>query len=107
MGSQSNTRTLFTKYLAVLTSIVLAVSICLPAAALAAQPNVDVDNHTLDQGQSISGVQLLSGITIDGVDAPQPGHALDSEAHVKSEQGVEWDIPVLWVDSNLQLTTQA
>ena len=107
MGFQINVRSLLSKYLAVLTSFVLAVTLCLPTAALAAQPNVDLENHTLDQGQSESNTQLLNGLTIDGVDAPAPGHELDNEAHVTSEQGVSWDIPVLWLSSNLQLVTQA
>ncbi|MBQ9004618.1 MAG: hypothetical protein IJ087_22510, partial [Eggerthellaceae bacterium] len=51
--------------------------------------------------------QTASGITIDGVEAPQAGKALDDTANVTTTEGATWDIPVLWVGSNMQLATTA
>ena len=92
---------------AILVSLALALMVCLPVSAQAAQPPVNVENHTLGQGQAASDVRMLSGLSIDGVDAPQPGVPLDDAARVSSDQGVEWDIPVLWIDANLQLASFA
>ncbi len=107
MVLRSNICRLSRKAIAVIAAVALAASLCLPVVAWAAQPNVSLENRTLDRGQSASDVHFLSGLVIDGVDAPRAGEALDDTAHVTSDQGFEWDIPVLWVDANLQLATQS
>lgn len=94
-------KTVFRKALSALMSIVLISALSLPATALAAQPEVQVDNHAAANGK------VVSGIVIDGVDAPVVGDALDGDAVVSTAEGEMWDIPVLWVDTNLQLTTVA
>ncbi len=81
-------------------SITLVAAFALPATALAAQPEVQVENHT-------TGMQTVSKLSIDGVEAPEAGKPLDDKATVSTTEGVTWDIPVLWISNNLQLATEA
>lgn len=79
----------------------LALAFAFPAAAFAAQTDVQVENHTA------AGAQTVSGLFIDAVDASETGKALDEKAIVSTAEGVTWDIPVLWIDDDLQLATEA
>ena len=88
--------------LSVLLSFVLATSFAFPVAAFASEKEIQVDNHSAAQQAT-----LVSDVTIDGVSAPQPGEALDDTATVTTAEGETWDIPVLWLNSNLQVVTQA
>lgn len=63
---------------------------------------MQVENHASANGQA-----TVSNISIDGVDAPVVGTALDDTATVSTAEGETWDIPVLWIDNNLQLATLA
>ncbi|MBR3316791.1 MAG: hypothetical protein IKG21_03065 [Atopobiaceae bacterium] len=83
-------------------SAVMALSVCMPAPALALLANVEVENHSQGNGGS-----TVSGLVIDGVSAPAAGQELDGDAVVTSAEGATWDIPVLWVSDDLQLATQA
>ncbi len=89
------------RILSVLVSFTLVAAFALPVPALAAQPQVEVDNH------SASDQMVVSGISIDGVEAPAAGTQLDDSAAVTTAEGEQWDIPVLWIDDSLQLATQA
>lgn len=90
------------KALSVFMSIVLACAVAVPTAAFAAQPEVQIENHT--NGNALT---VVSGITIDGVDAPVVGSRLDDTAVVKTAEGETWDVAVLWVDDTLQVATEA
>ncbi|MDO4850879.1 MAG: hypothetical protein Q4A93_03365 [Actinomycetota bacterium] len=103
---------------------------CLPMAAFATQSEVRMEGH----GAASAPVTSVSALTIGGVEAPKPGDILDDTATVTSvveqdsdshtvpevsrpgspshpvtisDEGASWEIPVLWVDPSLQLTTQA
>ena len=47
---------------------------------------------------------VLTEIEITGPDAPEAGKKLDDEADVKSAEGKEWTIPVIWVNNNTVVT---
>ncbi len=94
-------KTTANRTLSLLMSLILVAAFALPVPALAAQPRVEIENHTA------GGQKAASGITIDGVDAPTPGKALDNMAQASTAEGDTWDIPVLWIDDNLQLATEA
>ena len=85
--------------LSVLLSMVLALQLVLPGAALAEQREVELDNHTHETDQA----SLVSGIRIDGVDKPALGVNLDTTAAVSAAEGPTWEIPVLWVRDDLQM----
>jgi len=92
----------FSNIVSAAVAFLLAFAFALPATALAVQTKVEVDNHALAGDQP-----TLSGLAIDDVTAPSPGDTLDSTAKVTSAEGVEWEIPVLWVADNLELATEA
>ncbi len=87
-------------------SFVLTLALVLPALsptlAWAAESEVEVENHTLSQGQKV-----VSGLTIDDVDEPKAGEPLDDKAVVRTSEEDTWEIPVLWVSDDLELATQA
>ncbi len=83
-------------------AIVMALAFAMPASAAAEQLEVNVESHT-----NANGLETLSGLAIDGVDAPNPGTPLDDKALVSSNERAEWEIPVLWVADNLELSTEA
>lgn len=89
------------RILALVASLALVAAFALPATALAAQSEVEVENHTA------AGQTAISGISIDGVDAPAAGQPLDDEATVTTAEGETWGIPVLWIGDDLQLATEA
>ena len=93
---------LFSRFLPTVVAIVLVFAFAIPATALAAQTEVEVDNHLLAGDQ-----ETLSEIFIYDVDTPEPGTALDSTAKVSSAEDVEWEIPVLWIADNSELSTEA
>ena len=96
------THSLFTRVLSTVVAFVLVTAFAMPATALAVQTEVEVDNHALAGDQP-----TVSGLVIDDVAAPNPGDTLDNTAKVTSAEGVEWEIPVLWVADNLELATDA
>ena len=49
-------------------------------------------------GEGDSAAVAVSGLRITDVDAPVPGVPLDTSAAVTSVEGVQWEIPVMWVD---------
>ena len=49
----------------------------------------------------------MSNVHIDGVRAPQVGAKLDDNARVKADPDATWDIPVLWVSSDLTIVNDA
>ena len=87
-------------------SLVLTLALVLPAlspvVAWAAETEVEVENHTISQGQ-----KEVSGLTIDEVDEPKAGEPLDDKAVVRTAEEDTWEIPVLWVSDDLELSTQA
>ena len=96
------THSLFSRVLSTVVAFVLVAAFAMPATALAVQTEVEVDNHALAGDQP-----TVSGLVIDDVAAPNPGDTLDNTAKVTSAEGVEWEIPVLWVADNLELATEA
>ncbi len=96
------THSLFSRVLSIVVAFVLVTAFAMPATALAVQTEVEVDNHALAGDQP-----TVSGLVIDDVAAPNPGDTLDNTAKVTSAEGVEWEIPVLWVADNLELATDA
>ena len=90
------------RIVSVVVALVLVSALSVPVAAFAAQTEVTVDNHTLAGDQP-----TVSGLVIDDVAVPTPGDTLDSTAKVTSVEGTEWEIPVLWVADNLELSTEA
>ena len=62
------------RVLSLLVSFILVAAFALPASALAAQPQVEVENHT-GAGQT-----AVSDISIDGVDAPAPAQEANGYA---------------------------
>ncbi len=96
------THSRLSKIVSAVVSFALVFAFALPAPALAVQTEVEVDNYALAGDQA-----TVSGIVIDDVAAPNPGDALDSTAKVTSAEGVQWDVPVLWVADNLELATEA
>lgn len=89
--------------LALLLSAALASQNVLPQAAYAQQADVAMQNHTSSSTQS----KTVSGLRIDDVEKPQAGKELDGTARVTAAEGDTWEIPVLWVGDNMQLSTFA
>ncbi len=118
------------RMLGVILACAMTMTCCLPMAAFATQSEVRVE------GQAVASAPAMrvSTLTIGDVEAPKPGDILDDTAIVTSvveqdsdphtipetsqpgspshpvtisDEGASWEIPVLWVDPSLQLTTQA
>ena len=87
------------KLLAFLLTLVLTLQGILPSPALAEQRAVELDNHTAQS----DGTTAIFDITIDGVDAPTAGAALDNTATVTAAGDITWEIPVIWVRDDLQI----
>lgn len=83
------------------TSVTLALTLqgILPFVALATERTVELDNHTTQTDQTMD----LHDITIDGVDMPTAGIALDQNAVVVAENDANWEIPVMWVRNDFQI----
>lgn len=84
-------------------SMMLALQLVLPNVALAAQREVELDNHTMETDQT----SQISDIYIDDVDGPKTGTQLDDEAVVTTAEKNTWDIPVLWVRDDMQVDRDA
>ncbi len=102
MEGQSHEAPCFKRALSILLTAVMVFCVCMPSQALALLASVKVENHT-----QADGTTKVSGVSIDGVSAPQTGAPLDNTATVSTDQGATWDIPVLWVSNDLQLATEA
>ena len=94
-------RSTMKRFVALFVSFALITTFAFPTTALAARVEVDVENHAL------YGQRTVSGLSIDGVDAPAAGKALDNVAVVKTAESESWDIPVLWVGDDWQLANEA
>lgn len=90
------------KLLSIFLSVVLATTTCLPSLAFA-QETVRMNS----QGGAADADRQVSRLVIDDVAAPQVGSALDDTAKVSSAGGESWDIPVMWVGSNMELAITA
>ncbi|MBR3313262.1 MAG: hypothetical protein IKG18_03900 [Atopobiaceae bacterium] len=91
------------KLLSLFLSIALVLPAAMPAAAIAEERSVELDNHSLATDQTTT----ITAIRIDDVDKPQPGKQLDDTATVTSAEGATWDIATLWVSDELSVTTMA
>ena len=86
----------------------LSCALVLPGAvmpatmALAAEAEVEVENHGTQLGE-----QLVSDIRIDGIEKPAAGQELDAVAEVGTKEDERWDVPVLWVRDDLRIVTRA
>ncbi|MDO4537947.1 MAG: hypothetical protein Q4B54_07280, partial [Coriobacteriales bacterium] len=87
----------------VLLALTLSTLIAFPTAAFAAQTDVRISEYSTFQDARRS----VSKLTIEGVEKPKPGSKLDTSARVTTAEGESWEIPVLWLDSNLQPATKA
>ena len=92
----------FARILSVILGIAMVVPYATPVAAYASQEVMHLEDHA-----SPSASTEVSKLTIDDVDAPEPGEELDDTAVVTSAEGEQWDIAVLWVNESLQLATVA
>ena len=84
-------------------TLAVSASMLAPVSVYAAETTseVDVDNHT----QGRENAKTVSGITIGDVDAPKEGTRLDDKAVVTTAEGETWEIPVIWIDENLEPDT--
>ena len=80
-------------------STLLALQFVLPSAAFAAQRKVEVNESDANHAEATQ----VSNLFIDGVDKPKPGVELDGDAVVTTAEHRTWNIPVLWVQDNLQI----
>ena len=96
-------RSLLKKTLSVILALSLATAFSLPATALAVDSDVDVANNHAATGSA----KTVSDITIDGVNAPTPFGQLDDKAVVDTAEDETWEIPTLWVNDDLELSTVA
>lgn len=65
--------------------------------------SVEIDASRLNNSEG----QIISGLFIDKVDKPEPGKPLDDTAEVTTAEDITWEIPVLWIDDQVQFVTQA
>lgn len=90
------------RILACALSIAMVIAGGFPTQALAEMREVALENHTVTEG-----AKTVSDIVIDEVDKPEVGHKLDDRAKVTTAEGEEWEVPVLWLDQDLSLSTTA
>ncbi len=86
------------RLIALFVCLALALQGAAPAAAIAEQRAVEVDNHA-----EVEGAVAVSDLHIDDVEAPTAGAELDKDARVSSAEGATWDVPVLWVRDDLHV----
>ena len=108
------------KYLAILLCSIMAMMFSMTSVSFAddtsqpsdtqttAQPteesfSVEIDASILNNSEG----QIISGLFIDKVDKPEPGKPLDATAEVTTAEDITWEIPVLWIDDQVQFVTQA
>ena len=87
------------RLVAVFLAVMLALQGVLPSVSFATQRTVSVDNHTSTTNEATA----LTDVTIDDVDKPVAGSALDQTATVVASDDVTWDIPVIWVRDDLAM----
>ena len=92
-------QTRFNKLVALFIAFAFALQVTLPSVAFADQRTVDLDNHTVQTDQTA----LVADITIDNIDKPTAGIALDDKATVTAASDTTWEIPVIWVRDDLQI----
>lgn len=91
------------KALAAILCATMLTSTVLPSTALAIESQIRVEDHASDNAAA----QEIKDLVVGAVDAPKAGEALDDTATVRSAEGQSWDVPVLWIDQDLQLATTA
>ena len=84
-------------------ALAASASMLIPVSVSAAETTsgVSVENHT----QGRENARIVSGITIGDVTAPEEGILLDEYAVVSTAEGETWEIPVIWIDEDLNLGT--
>ncbi len=82
------------RLLALLLSFVFLFSNLASVCAFAAN-NAVIDAVERDESGNIA----LTGLSLTDVEEPREGKALDDRAKITTDQGVSWEIPVLWIDS--------
>lgn len=91
------------KALAAILSASMLASMVLPGVALAATSQVKIEDHVASDAAAVE----VRNLVIDDVAAPELGKPLDDQATVRTAEGESWDVPVLWIDSDLELATEA
>ena len=91
------------KALAAILSASMLASMALPGVALAATSQVNIEDYAASDAAAAEVRDLVIG----DVAAPELGTSLDDQATVRTAEGESWDVPVLWIDSDLQLATEA
>ncbi|SET18603.1 hypothetical protein SAMN04487771_100741 [[Clostridium] aminophilum] len=81
------------RLLALLLSFVFLFSNLASVCAFAANDAV-IDAVERDESGNIA----LTGLSLTDVEEPREGKALDDRAKITTDQGVSWEIPVLWID---------
>ena len=95
-------RSAMRRALSLLLSVLVVMAGCMPSVAAALPVDVTIENH-VHSGEHAT----ARDVRIDGVKAPTAGDPLDDTATVTVGEGATWDIPVLWVSSDLRIATTA
>ena len=81
-----------------LTALYLGIMLLLgPAASAVYAADITVSIQLAQNGTDEAGIPV-SGLRVTGVDAPVPGQSFDQSATVTSAEGIQWEIPVMWLD---------
>ena len=82
-----------------LTALYLGIMLLLgPAASAVYAADITVSIQLAQNGTDEDRIPV-SGLRVTGVDAPAPGQSFDQSATVTSAEGIQWEIPVMWVDA--------
>ncbi len=93
----------FVKKLSVMMSAALIGFNFLTVSASAADPSVVVSGS--QDFKSTEGTTIVSAPRITDLEKPKAGRNLDQEAIVRTNDGVSWNIPVIWLDENAETAT--
>ena len=81
--------------LCLLIALILAVSAFLPTGAVA-----DSTLEISAEPEESHGKTAVSDLRITGLEVPQKGSSFPTEATVVTEEGISWQVAVLWTDQN-------
>lgn len=93
----------FVKQLSVMMSAALIGFNFMTVSARAAEPSVVVSAS--QDFKSTEGTTIVSDPRITDLEKPKAGRNLDQEAIVRTNEGVSWNIPVIWLDENAETAT--
>ncbi|WP_034446334.1 hypothetical protein [Butyrivibrio sp. AE2032] len=104
-------RSFIAKKLSVAVALALVVSNLFAVSVSAAAPVITVKNRetgtsvaSTDSTATTAGKKSVSGLRIVNLEQPRYGDVLDRVATVMTNEGFFWEIPVIWVDENGQIS---